>query len=61
MKIDPNNSKHIMADKGKSLYRKFDNSGPFKEIILGTYRYGYILKNETVSDFVEKEDNINND
>lgn len=61
MKIYPNNSKHIMAEEGKSIYRKYDGSGPFKEVILGAYRYGYIIKNEIVSDFEEKDDNINNE
>lgn len=55
MKIDPNNKNHLFADEGKVLYRKYDGSGPFLEVLLGRYRYGYIMKNEIASDFEERD------
>lgn len=61
MKIDENNNKHLIADEGKSLYRKSDGSGPYKEVLLGMHKYGFIVKNETVADYEERDDNVNNE
>ena len=57
MKIDTNNNKHIIADDGKMLYRKSDGSGPFKEVILGMHKNGFLIYYETVNDYEERDEN----
>lgn len=55
MIIDAKNPKHIIAEDGKVLYRRNDNAGPFKEVLLGMYNYGGIMQYETEKDFYEAE------
>lgn len=57
MIIDKNNNKHIIADEGKMLYRKCDGRGPFKEVILGMHKDGFLIHYETINDYEEKEEN----
>ena len=64
MTVDKNNSKHIIADKGKVFQRKSDGFIYGKEIYLG---YTYYLngekltepKLEVIEDFEEVEDIYN--
>lgn len=60
MKIDPKNNKHIIADKGKALYRKSDGSGPFNEVILGMHKNDFLIHYETINDYEEKENKVEN-
>ena len=57
MKIDTKKNKHIIADDGKMLYRKSDGSGPFKEVILGMHKNGFLIHYETVNDYEERDEN----
>lgn len=57
MKTDPNNKKHIIADEGKMLYRKIDGKGPYKEVILGMHKDGFLVHYETINDYEERDEN----
>ena len=53
IRIDINNTKHLIAESGKGIVRKSDKTGPFLEVYLGMYNYGGIMRYETINDFEE--------